>query len=141
MALVVSMNEGRKLMIRWMLKSNGADFENFHVRLFSNNFNPTVINLEQDFVQAIFPGYEPFAIQRGDFDNPFIFVNIAFINSMLIPTWEAGPGAGEMIFGWYMVEDGDNTALFAQKFDLPWLMQNGATLQLNPFSIAMRNWF
>jgi hypothetical protein len=129
---------GKVLWLHWALDGDGSDLEDFHIRLYQNNYTPDNNSLLANFTQSTFTGYAAVAALRSDFDFPVVVANIAYGVLSFVPTYNCTGGAPETAYGWYLEGDSSLTVLAAQRFDNPRVMAPGATEQLDPFRIALQ---
>lgn len=139
MPLMVIPNEGKQWWLEWMVHSDGDDFEDFVLGLYSETLILNDATTYADVVPATFDGYEEIRFVRADF-NPVVLVgNIAYCPLSFVPTWMAGPDADQETFGWYLFTDEDEPVLLAaQDFNFTRRFVPGTTLTLNPFRIGLK---
>lgn len=131
-------NEGKERLLNWLFPDDGSGGVNFIVRLYSNDFTPVNGTTTADMVEATFPGYAEITYVRGDISAAAIVANVAEVTFTPAPTWTCSGGGGELIYGWLMVTDDDDTCIAAQRFDTPRNMTSGATETLDPFKIKLK---
>lgn len=120
-------NEGKLLWLQWALRSDGSDFEDFHLRLFTAGGPITDATTISDLTEATFPGYAAIAITRADWGAPAIVADVAVSSIVGSATFSCTAGAGETCNGWYLTSDLSDTVLAGADFDFPRLMNAGAT--------------
>jgi hypothetical protein len=138
--LMVIPDLGKVKWLTWALFSNGADFENYILRLYQNNVVPTDASVTATFTEATFPGYAAVPVPRADFNDPVIIADVAISTCTFVPTYTCTGGAGQLVYGWFFVGATSNVCLAAQRFDFARNMTAGTSELINPFQFALKSY-
>lgn len=133
-------NEGKELLLYWMLSTAGGDLENFVCELFQNNYTVIETSVMADFTPATFPGYSPVGVGRADFLPVALVGNIATITLPSPPTYDCTGGGGQLCYGWFLYGATSEKVVFAQNFASARDMTTGASEILSPFTISLKTY-
>ncbi len=136
--LMVCPNEGKTYFLNNCVNANEFSSDDWHVRLFQNDYTPVEDSELADFDEADFTGYDQVSIAQGSWDAAVIVADVAEVEYGAPPTYTCTGGAPQTVYGWYIVSDGANVVLLAQRFDDPREMVPGAVESLDPFKIKLK---
>lgn len=131
-------NEGKLLWLQWMVKTEDADFGDTAVVLYSNDYTPIAASVYASFTHATFTGSSPVAIERGYYVDPSLTGDVAYIGLDDPPSWTCSGAGPQTCYGWLLYDVTTSTALAAQRFAAPRVMDVGATESLDPFKIGLQ---
>jgi hypothetical protein len=136
--LMVVLNEGKKFFLNNALNPSESTAPPYVVKLYSNDYTPVDGSNAGNFTEATFPGYAPVVINGDDFEAAVIVADVAHSTSVVTPSYTCTGGAGQLVYGWFMIENDFGTAILAQRFNVPRNMITGAVESLNPFKISLK---
>lgn len=131
-------DEGKLKLAYWQFGTDGSDLPNFTLHLYDNDYTPDDDTTASDFTEATFTGYAAIAILRSEFGAPAIIAHVAYITRTPVPSFECTAGGPDLVYGWYLLTDDDDTVIAAQRFDVPRSMSAGAEEFLDPFRIGTK---
>jgi hypothetical protein len=96
------------------------------IRLFVNDFQPSSANVRTDFVEASFPGYALKLLNGVTGIPPRKITDGGYTWGFGPLTWNAGAGANQQVFGWY-ITGGSPGLWYSARFDTPIVMLPGTS--------------
>lgn len=130
MAVVVP-DEGKLLMLEWVLINEDPLTSNFVVNLFKNDYSPTNLTTVGDFVLADFDGYLSIDIPRSAWSAPAIVGGKASSSAPSTPLhWDNEGVTPQTVYG-YLVEDPDTgVVVWCKRFASPQVINPSGYLDL-----------
>lgn len=138
MANMVIPNAGKLLWLEWMVSKESASFGALGLSLYTNNYTPVATSIISNFTAATFTGGAPKTIPRSDWDAPGLVGDVAYIALPSAPSWICTAGGPQTCYGWFLYDLTTSTALAAQRFTAPRVMDVGAEEKLDPFRIGLK---
>lgn len=130
MSLMVVPDEGKILWLYWALCTDGSDLEDFTLKTFQNDYTPDDSSTASSFTVSSFTGYSNVSIARSSLPTPTITSHVAITTRSAVPTFTCTAGAGQNMYGWYLVGASSGKVVAAQRFDNPRVMAAGAQEQI-----------
>lgn len=131
-------DEGKLLWLYWALVSDGSDFEDFVLDLFSNDYDPDDDSSVADFDVATFTGYAQVAIARSSFGAPALVGHVAYATRGAVPTFNCTGGTLQTVYGWFLRGADSDTVLAAARFNTPRDMIPGAMEAIDPAKVGLK---
>lgn len=134
--LMVIPDEGKK---RWLERmSDPATINDLIVGLYQNNYTPVDASSVLDFAPSTFTGYAEIVLAPADWNVPVIIGGVAYISTLINPTFTCTLGGPQNAYGWYLREDTTDIVMAAAKFNAARSMAAGASEVLNPFRLGLK---
>jgi hypothetical protein len=131
-------DEGKIKLLNWAMCSDGTDYEDFVLELYSNNYTPDDDSEFTSFDSATFPGYASITLPRNQFGAPAIAAHIAYTQTLQVPAYTCTGGGGQLVYGWFLYGADSFKVIAAQRFDNARNMTNGAKESLDPYKIGLK---
>lgn len=106
--------------------------EDLEFQLYSNNYTPVDTTTAGDFTPATFTGAGVFTVLTTDWIGAAISANVAEQETLNVPTWTHGGGAGQTVYGWFAVTAVGGVVAMAQRFDAARTLTSGSIESLDP---------
>lgn len=136
--LMVAPNEGKLLLLAWLLKVDPTTAFPLKLALFINDITPDDDTVLADFDPATFDDSDPIDIARSEFSTPAIVSNVAYTTRTPVPSWTCTSGGPETAYGWFLYDAAAGKCVLTQRFDSPRVMDTGATESLDPYRIGLK---
>ena len=133
-------DEGKILALERWLAPDVTTGEDWHVKLYVNNYTPDDSSTSSSFTESTATGYLQFVITESNWGTATITGHVAFCTSAVVPTYTCTGGSPQTIYGWYALGATTGKVLAAQKFDSPHTFGPGTTEVLNPPTVAFKTY-
>jgi len=132
MPLVV-LNEGKLVMLAWLLKRDDLADVDMKLRLFQNDFQPDKGTVRDEFEECDFDGYAEKDLTRATWTAPVTVEDKAkTFYGASAQTWEVTGPTGNTVYGYYVTDEESGKALWAQRFAAPRVLVQFDSLDVYP---------
>jgi hypothetical protein len=132
---MVCTNDGKKRALDLFWGNPSSHGENFVVELYQNNYTPVDGSVTADFTAATFTGYAAVSILTAGFSAATIVSGEGVADYATPPVYTCTGGSPQTVYGWFLRGATSGKTYFAQQFDVPRVMSNGAVEALDPFTV------
>lgn len=133
MALKVT-DAGALLLLNYLLNLDSYTINDsaWEVRLYQNDYTPVAGSIESDFEECDFIGYSFPTVNWSE------WTDAATVGGRAVSGWTSNPysytstdATPQQAFGYYVIDTGDRTCIWAERFGNPRTVEIGNPLLLN----------
>ena len=123
---------GELQLLDKMLKKALSTDENYILKLYQNNYTPTVNDQPISFTEATFTNYAALTLTRANWNSSQVIGGVAQTSYGAAPqAWTCG-ASGNTIYGYYVVGATSTVVLWAELFATARVLSNADVLNLTP---------